>query len=252
MGRMQLVGRRRFRTVEFGQVMVAVGAVTFGQLAHFKDAGRAPLEFGNPGHPIFHILRRHRLAVARAVASGQLLGRRTNGRDRPQQILGKVDAMDAHVAQFTGTGHRLVLPPADGKFTPILQALETRMANLTQFPAAHQMTDIIHPRHKAVGKGHHRPHTGGFGGLIKLHGLGVIHAQRLLTEDVAAIGKRFQNQFTVKLIRRGNHHRIRLHLMKKGLAIGVGQGHAPLILALLAQRILWLTNTSNLHFANPA
>src|SRR4051812_20668200 len=101
--------------------MVAIWPLPLGQFTHLKDAGCPALEFSNPGHPILNILWWNAFAVFGEVASGQLLGGGSDSADWPQEVLGEINAVNPHVAQLARSSHRLILPPANGAFAPILQ-----------------------------------------------------------------------------------------------------------------------------------
>ena len=184
--RMQAIDDRGLLPVQFGQIVVALRTVALAQLAHLEDACGAACKLGNPRDPIFHVLRWARLALAGPIPRHQLLGRAAHSLYRPQQILGKIKAVNTHIAQLARACLAFVLPPANGALSPVLQALETGVANRPQNPGLHQVADVVNRRYKAIGKRRHVATPRRLAPGVDFPRLGKVHAQGLLAQHVAA------------------------------------------------------------------
>ena len=128
---MQPIDGRALGAVDLGPfVAKAVAVISLGQRRPFPHAYGAAGELADERRPIVDIRRRARAAVGRLRALGETSDRARDARDRAQQILGKIDAMDRHVEQVAGAGLTLILSPTPAGLGQIEKPLRAKVPRL--------------------------------------------------------------------------------------------------------------------------
>ena len=82
------------------------------------------------------------------------------------------------------------------------------MADTAQCPTLHQMANVVHRRHEAIGKSGHVATARGLAPGVNLLRLGKIHSQRLFADHMASRLQRSEDEVLVIDIRRGNRDRV--------------------------------------------
>ena len=249
-GGVQPVGGGPGGPVQLADVVIPPGPVALGQFPHLENARGPRLELGDPGDPVLHVLRFARLPVLRPVPGDDLLQRRAHRPDRTEQVLGEVDAVNAHVPELPGGGHAPVLAPSHGMFAPVLEALEPRVADLAEVSRVDQMLEVAHARHEPVSEGGHVADAGASGGIVHVDGLRHGHADGFLAEHVATRLDAFEHDVAVVDVRHGDGHGVRpdggqepVHLRETGR-------DAPLGLPAGQQVAVHLAQTGDFHARN--
>ena len=121
-----------------------------------------------------------------------------DARERSQQILREVDAVDRHVEQVAGAGQvpGTAASPNSSRASPRNRWLR-KCRGSPSCAAGDQMLQIAHRRGKAIGERRHVHHAGVAGRVIHLAHFAGVQAQRLLAHHVLAVRRGGQRRSAV-------------------------------------------------------